>query len=108
MQFTIRQLLITLTFVCVAFGLLTWLARNIPEVFFFACLGSFAIGLLGACVVILAGMITLSVYAAPETEERKLSMAKCANLAVIGACMMALPVLTAVIALLLVPLMHPT
>ena len=63
--------------------------------------------MVGAGVVILAGVIALSSPATTDLEERKLNMAKCANLAAIGACMMALPVLTAMISFLLIPLMHP-
>ncbi len=91
-QFNTRQLLAALTLFCVALAFLTWLARHCPEVFIFAFVGSCSIGLFGVGIVVLAALIALSVWASEERSDRKAGLAKCLNLATIGALMVALPV----------------
>lgn len=49
-------------------------------------------------------MKLLSVYTWDDTDERKLNIAKWANLALIGALMLTLPLLTAIAALVLLPI----
>ena len=105
-QFTTRQLLMAVTMISVAFGAIIWFAHHSPESFVYACAGSFAVGLFGVGFVVLAGIMALSVYVSPDEVDRKLNLAKCANLALIGTFMIGLPILLVVTTFVLLPLLQ--
>ena len=97
-NFSLRQLLVTVTFIAILLSTLVWLARHSPSFFVFAFLFTLPIVLLGLGVIFLAAIMLFSVYTSDDTDERKLNIAKCANLALIGALMIALPLLLTAIA----------
>ena len=90
----------------VALSAIVWLARHSPETFFYATFFSCAVGLLGSGIVVFATVLLFSVYASDNTNERKLNIAKCANLILIGALMIALPLFSALTTIFLLPVMR--
>jgi len=96
LSFNLRHMFYVVTFMAVAVGATVWLARHIPEVFLFAFLISCVTSIFGFGIAILASVMLFSVYTSDTSAERKLNIAKCANLLLIGALMLALPVLVAI------------
>ena len=105
-SFSLRQLLFVVTLLAVALGALVWLAQYFPEIFFYATMFSCAVGLLGFGIVVFAAVLLFTVYVSDNTNERKLNIAKCANLILIGALMIALPLFSALTTISLLPIMR--
>lgn len=68
------------------------LARHFPEIIFLACFASLFVGLYGIGVLILAAVIAFSISAKEPEPDRKLQLAKCRSLAIIGGVMIAAPI----------------
>ena len=105
-SFNLRQMFYAVTLMSIALGATVWLARHLPKAFLFAFIFSCPIGLSGFGVVILAAVMLFSVYTSDNTTERKLNIAKCTNLALIGTLMLTLPMLLAIATFLILPIVQ--
>ena len=99
-------MLVAVTFVSIVLGALVWIAQISPETFFYAFVFTSSIGIFGVGVIALSTVMLFSVYASNDSRERKLNIAKCKNLALIGALMMAIPILVAFATFVLLPVIQ--
>jgi len=106
LNFSLRQMFLAVTFMSIVLGGLVWVAQHSPEILIYALLFSCSIGLVGLGVVALSIVMLFSVYTSDDTGERKLNIAKCFNLALIGALMILLPLLAAFGTFVLLPIMQ--
>ena len=93
-----------MTLMAVAISAFVWIAQYSPETFFYATLFSSAVGLLGFGIVVFSIVLLFSVYVSDSTNERKLNIAKCTNLILIGTLMIALPLFSALTTIFLLPI----
>ena len=102
-------MLLAVTFTSIVLGMLVWLAQNSPETLVYALLFSGSIGVVGLGVIALSMVMLFSVCESEDTgEKRKLNIAKCVNLALIGVLMTSLPLLAAFGTFVLLPIIRPS
>lgn len=95
-QFSIKHLLILLTFIGVSIATLRILVTHFPWMFYWFLLWATTIGLLGVGILAFSAILTVSVYMNPDTKDKRQNLSKCANLALIGMLMLS-PLLVAIV-----------
>ena len=70
-NFSLRQLLIAITFIAISLSTLVWFARHWPDLFVYALVSSCSIGIFGLVIIFLAAVKLFSVYTWDDTDDRK-------------------------------------
>lgn len=95
-QFSVRQIFVAVSVVCVSIVVLQQVAQYFPPAFFFLVIAAFAVAMLGMGIVVFGGLLAFSIYLNGDDGNRTENLGRCFNLAGIGFLMMT-PLLLALV-----------